>query len=141
MKPYQWPAAVRYAVYLKNRSPTRANPEMACPYQIVFKKKPKDPFPHSFGDICFSNLSVERKEREVRNKFGARAVKAIFIGIPETFDGIYVLHNNGTLIRRDVRFPTNQQGVNQHKSTEVVQFGFEGSRTGSQAHADIECFA
>ncbi|CDO72947.1 hypothetical protein BN946_scf185002.g132 [Trametes cinnabarina] len=63
-----WPEAVNYAVYLKNRVPTRAIPDKT-PYEAFWGKKPDVSNLHEFGAVCWvlrQDSSIDKLARKSR---------------------------------------------------------------------------
>ena len=95
-----WCEAVCTAVYLKNRSPTKAL-DNVTPYELWHGKKPSLDHLRTFGCKAYSHISKER-----RGKLDAKALECIFIGYTESSQ-IYRLYDPVARMiyeSRDVKF-------------------------------------
>ena len=72
-----WTYAVNAAVYLRNRSPTRALNNVT-PYEAWRGEKPSLSHLRVFG--CRAFMYLHKKQRSSTNKLAARAMPAIFVG-------------------------------------------------------------
>src|SRR4051812_25056485 len=69
-----WAEAILTATYLKNRSPTKAVPDMT-PFQAWTGKKPKLEHLRSFGCKAYAHVPIQR-----RNKLDSKTVECILVG-------------------------------------------------------------
>jgi hypothetical protein len=77
-----WVDAVKYASYIRNRVPTRANAEHRAPLDVLTGKEPKIAHILRFGSTCTSHVT-HKKAASVKR----RAEKAVVIGISEMQKG------------------------------------------------------
>ena len=95
-----WAEAVNTAIYLLNRSPTKAVQHMT-PYEAWFQRKPKIDHLKIFGCPAYYHVLPQNRE-----KFDEKGEKCIFIGYSDHSKG-YRLYNPNTqelIISRDVIF-------------------------------------
>ena len=95
-----WAEAVNTAVFILNRSPTKAV-QNKTPYEAWYKEKPQVHFLKIFGCIAYALVPSEQRE-----KFDEKGEKYIFIGYSDESKG-YRLYNPNTnkfLVSRDVIF-------------------------------------
>jgi len=95
-----WAEAVNTAVYILNRSPTKAILN-TTPYEAWFNRKPNVDHFRVFGCIAYSHIPKENRE-----KLDGKGEKCIFIGYSNESKG-YRLYNPETkkmIISRDVIF-------------------------------------
>ena len=95
-----WAEAVNTAVYILNRSPTKAILNKT-PYQAWHGQKPQVHLPKVFGCVAYAH--IPKQERE---KFDEKGEKNIFVGYNNESKG-YCLYNpktNKMVISRDVIF-------------------------------------
>lgn len=98
-----WGEALSTAVYLRNRSPTKAIGEMTL-YEAWTKKKPEVGHLRVFGCEAYTHIS-----KDVRRKLDAKAKKCILVGYGEEAKG-YRLYNPSEvkiIFSRDVMFKEN----------------------------------
>ncbi|KAK8933850.1 hypothetical protein KSP39_PZI015291 [Platanthera zijinensis] len=69
-----WAEAVKTAIYILNRSPTKAVPG-ATPYEVWKKRKPNVQHLRTFGCLAFRHIPKEN-----RNKLQMKAEKGVFVG-------------------------------------------------------------
>jgi len=99
-----WTYAMMYAVWIKNRMPTKvlAKDNAKTPYEFVTKEKPDMSKAHRWGSRVFV-----RVKKEPKSKLNARGAEARWIGpSTETLDGsiIYWPSSGKVSIERDFRF-------------------------------------
>jgi len=117
-----WAEAVNTAVYILNRSPTKAVLNKT-PYEAWFKRKPKVDHFKVFGCIAYSHIPKENRE-----KLDGKGEKCIFIGYSDESKG-YRLYNPDTkkvVISRDVIFDEASkwswpEDSSEHATQESVQ--------------------
>lgn len=95
-----WAEAVATAVYVMNRSPTRAI-EGKTPYEAWFGRRPNVSHLRIFGSIAFAHVPSE-----LRRKLDDKSFKCIFIGYSEVTKGYRLLNpiTNKMVVSRDVIF-------------------------------------
>ncbi|CAL2260415.1 unnamed protein product [Prunus armeniaca] len=95
-----WAEAVTCAIYLINRSPTKALND-CTPHEAWYGMKPSVHYLRIFGSVAYAHVPDA-----VRNKLDDKSEKCIFIGYSERSKA-YKLYNPKTkkfLVSRDVRF-------------------------------------
>jgi hypothetical protein len=100
MPKYFWAEAINTAVYILNRSPTKAVPNRT-PFQAWFGQKPVISHMNVFGCICYAEVAVPK-----RTKFDTKSECSIFIGYADGIKGyrLYNLEKKKIIISRDVIF-------------------------------------
>jgi hypothetical protein len=73
---FLWPEAITYAVYLKNRSPTRALKVQITPYEAFWDKKPNISQLQEFGINCWVLQQGEKP-----SKLEAKSCPYQFVGM------------------------------------------------------------
>jgi transposase InsO family protein len=102
---YLWPEAVKAAVYLRNRSPTRTLTNIT-PYEAWTGIKPSISELRVFGCIAYVHVPAERRH----SKLSDRSVRCIHVGYSNSSKA-YRLYNPTTgkvVISRDVTFEENR---------------------------------
>ena len=95
-----WAEALSTAVYLRNRSPTTAVPDMT-PYEALYGEKPDVAHLRQFGSTCYAHVP-----KDERRKLDSKARKCILLGYGDAMKG-YRLYDESRLKvihSRDVRF-------------------------------------
>ena len=102
-----WAKALSTAVYLRNRSPTKAV-EGKTPYEVIHGEKPKVGHLRVFGCTAYSHIS-----KDERRKLDANAQKCIFLGYPINRKGyrLYDQRNCKVIHNCDVKFNEFFRGV------------------------------
>ena len=95
-----WAEALSTAVYLKNRSPTRAL-KVATPYESWMKEKPNVEHLRVFGCDAYAHIA-----KDERKKLDSKSRKCIFLGYGETTKGyrLYDPNRAKVIYSRDVQF-------------------------------------
>lgn len=109
-----WPWAIKAAVYLINRSPSRTNPEYKTPFEIWYDRPPNYTNLRIFGCLAYRHVpeavrnqttSKQRRRGETADaKLCPRAEKKILIGYTATGYSVLDPTTNKTLPTCDVRF-------------------------------------
>ncbi|CAL8993818.1 unnamed protein product, partial [Prunus brigantina] len=102
--PYNfWGEAVNTAVYIQNRSPTKAL-ENVTPFEAFSGRKPGIKHMRVFGSVCFCHVPSQ-----LRSKLEDAAVKCIFVGYGKCEKGyrVYNLQTNKITTSRSVIFDEN----------------------------------
>jgi hypothetical protein len=73
-----WPQAVLHAVYLRNRSPTKANGMEKTPYEIFTGKKPNLKRLHQWGIVAYVHI-----EKKFRGKLDSKVKCGFLLGLTE----------------------------------------------------------
>ncbi|MCH80155.1 copia-type polyprotein [Trifolium medium] len=100
-----WPEAVNWAIYILNRSPAAALPNMT-PEEAWSSSKPTVKHLRVFGCIAYTHVPDSH-----RKKLDDKSVKCIFLGISEESKA-YRLYNPTTkkiIISRDVKFVESEK--------------------------------
>jgi len=95
-----WREAVKMAVYVHNRTPTKAL-HTQTPYEIWFGRKPDLSNLRVFGCTAYAILPETQ-----RHKLSDRAIKCVFLGYLDTSSGyfLYNIADHSFIKSRDVRF-------------------------------------
>ena len=98
---FLWPEAITYAIYLKNRSPTRALKEPITPYEAFWNKKPNVSQLQEFGINCWVLQQGEKP-----SKLDPKSRSYQFVGISEDSRAwrYYVPHSRKVLTSRNIIF-------------------------------------
>ncbi|KAF0692296.1 Aste57867_16618 [Aphanomyces stellatus] len=98
---FLWSAALEYACWLVNISPSRAN-DGKTPYYKVFGTHPSLCYIKAFG--CTAYVHIQKAAQPT--KLDGRSLKAMFIGIPSNRKGYTLmhLHSHERIYSRDVEF-------------------------------------
>ncbi|KAG6520427.1 hypothetical protein ZIOFF_017482 [Zingiber officinale] len=99
-----WTEAVNAAVYILNRSPTKAVPNKT-PYEAWLQRKPQVNNFKVLGCIAYSHIPFQQRE-----KFDEKGEKLIFVGYSDQSKGYRLLDSrtNKLIISRDVIFDEMQ---------------------------------
>ena len=99
-----WGEAILTAAYLINRTPLSGLGHRA-PYELLYNEKPSYSQLRVFGSLCF----VHHRSR-VKDKFGKRSRRCIFVGYPYAQKGwkVYDLDKHKFFISRDVVFQESE---------------------------------
>lgn len=102
-----WAEALSTAMYLRNRSPTKAVVE-ATPYEVWTGEKPTFSHIHRFG--CTAYCHVAKDERQ---KLDFKANRCIFLGYGTDVKGfrVYDYSKSKVLHNRDVIFNEEENGI------------------------------
>jgi hypothetical protein len=73
-----WPQAVLHAVYLRNRSPTKANGMEKTPYEIFTGEKPNLKRLYQWGIVAYVHL-----EKKFRGKLDSKVKRGFLLGLTE----------------------------------------------------------
>jgi transposase InsO family protein len=97
---YLWAETAKTAVYLLNRSPTKANLG-ATPEECFTKQRPDLRHLRTFG--CLTHLHIQKNQR---NKLEARSERGVLVGYDESTKGyrIWLPHKRIVTVSRDVSF-------------------------------------
>nr|ABA99612.1 retrotransposon protein, putative, unclassified [Oryza sativa Japonica Group] len=95
-----WAEAVNTAIYILNRSPTKAVPNRT-PFEAWYGKKPVIGHMRVFGCICYAQVPAQK-----RVKFDNKSDRCIFVGYADGIKGyrLYNLEKKKIIISRDVIF-------------------------------------
>ena len=95
-----WAEALSTAVYLKNKSPATAMPNMT-PYEALNGAKPDVAHLRQFGSICYTHIPKDERE-----KLDPKAKKCIFLGYGDHVKGYRLFDESRSrvLYSRDVQF-------------------------------------
>nr|CAH66391.1 OSIGBa0134J07.9 [Oryza sativa] len=95
-----WAEAVNTAVYILNRSPTKAVPNRT-PFEAWYGKKPVIGHMRVFACICYAQVPAQK-----RVKFDNKSNRCIFVGYADGIKGyrLYNLEKKKIIISRDVFF-------------------------------------
>nr|ABA95820.1 retrotransposon protein, putative, unclassified [Oryza sativa Japonica Group] len=95
-----WAEAVNTAIYILNRSPTKAVPNRT-PFEAWYGKKPVIGHMRVFGCICYAQVPAQK-----RVKFDNKSDRCIFVGYADGIKGyrLYNLEKKKIIIIRDVIF-------------------------------------
>ena len=102
-----WTEALSTAVYLRNRSPTKAVDGMT-PFETWMKKKPSVSHLRIFGCKAFSHIP-----KDERGKLDCKAKRCIFVGYGEETKGyrLYDPDKRRIYFSRDVSFNEDEYGI------------------------------
>jgi hypothetical protein len=92
-----WPAAVSHANYVRNRCPSRVNPNKASPFELWAGRKPSIGHLRIFG--CKAQVYIPKEKG--RNKLQPRSHLCTFIGYPHKSKGYLFLTPTGKEIISD----------------------------------------
>ncbi|XP_020249272.1 uncharacterized protein LOC109826663 [Asparagus officinalis] len=151
-----WGECVLTAAYVINRTPSRVL-NGKSPYEVLFGKSPNYSLIRIFGSLCYANYRPR-----VKDKFGPRSRKCIFVGYPFGQKGwrLYDLERKVYFVSRDViyvenNFPFNNMdapvtidgvGINElfHRQSQIVvdenegdsgvRGSYEGHEVGEDGH-------
>ena len=100
---FLWPEAITYAVYLKNRSPTRALKQPITPHEAFWNKKPNVSQLQEFGTNCWVLQQGQKP-----SKLDAKSRSYQFVGISEDSRAwrYYVPQSRKVLTSRNIIFET-----------------------------------
>ena len=104
-----WCYAVKFAIYVKNRLPTKGNPGVdKTPFEMFEGFKPSLAKLRVFGCVCY--VYQEKNKRD--GKLDDRAKRGIFLGYPRHSSGfyIYIVDTFNVVISRNVDFRENMPG-------------------------------
>ena len=118
-----WAEALYTAVYLRNRSPTKALSERT-PFEVWHEEKPQVDHLKVFGCICYAHIP-----KDERKKLDSKAREAIFLGYGKEKKGyrLYDISTKKTFYSRDVvfceeKFTTSEDEKNDKTEvTEITQ--------------------
>ncbi|KAF0710221.1 hypothetical protein AaE_012624, partial [Aphanomyces astaci] len=98
---FLWAEAVIYSAWLYNISPSSSN-DGQSPYHRVFSRHPPLAYIHTFGCTAFVHIQKANQT----NKLDARAIKCMFVGLPDDRKGYKLLnaYSHQLLYSRDVVF-------------------------------------
>ena len=104
-----WAEAVSTAVYLRNRSPTKAIEDMT-PYEAWMKRKPQVEYLRVFGCDAYAHVA-----KDERKKLDSKSRKCIFLGYGEETKGyrLYDSSRSKVIYSRDVQF--NEESMNSER--------------------------
>ena len=120
-----WAEAVSTAVYLKNRSPTKALKDMTL-FEAWTKEKPRIEHLRVFGCDAYAHIP-----KDERKKLASKSKKCIFVGYGELVKGyrLYDPNQRRVIYSRDVQFNEKR------KSSEV---GSEPSQKEKEQYVELE---
>ena len=113
--PYSfWAEAVSTAVYVRNRSPTKALKDMTL-FEAWTKEKPKIEHLRVFGCDAYAHIP-----KDERGKFESKSRKSIFVGYGESVKGyrIYDPNRARVLYSRNVLFNEKRSKVKSESTHE-----------------------
>lgn len=112
-----WAEALSTAVYLKNRSPTKALEDMT-PFEAWMKEKPKVEHLRVFGCDAYAHVAKDK-----RRKLDSKSRKCIFLGYGEETKGyrLYDQKRAKVFLSRDVRFNETRHEFEQEEQMEPAQ--------------------
>ena len=107
-----WAEAVANSVYLRNRSPTTAVPQMT-PYEAWNGSKPDVSHLREFGCPCYAHVP-----KDERKKLDPKAKKCIFLGYGDCVKGyrLYDESRSHVMYSRDVKFDESNSRVVKEES-------------------------
>ena len=110
-----WAEALSTAVYLRNRSPTKAVERMT-PFEAFHGKKPDVGHLRVFGCVCYAHIA-----KDERKKFDVVARRCVLVGYGSEVKGyrLYDPDRKTVFFSRDVRF--NESEVGFKKESCVVE--------------------
>ena len=110
-----WAEALATAVYLRNRSPTKAN-EVITPHEAWLGVKPKVNHLRIFGCSAYAHIS-----KEERRKLDPKAKQCILLGYGTATKGyrLYDINNKRVFYSRDVVFDEGKSGFEKEETDET----------------------
>ena len=102
-----WVEAINTAVYLRNRSPTKAV-DGATPFEAWTEVKPDVTHLRSFGCTAYAHIP-----KDERKKLDSKARKCVFLGYGSEIKGyrLYDCERQRVIYSRDVKFNENEFGI------------------------------
>ena len=102
-----WVEALNTAVYLRNRSPTKAV-NHATPFEAWIGNKPDVSHLHSFGCTAYAHIP-----KDERKKLDSKTRKCIFLGYGTETKGyrLYDCERKGVFYSRDVKCNKSEFGI------------------------------
>ena len=109
-----WAEALATAVYIRNRSPTKAIEEVT-PHEAMLGVKPKVNHFRVFGCLAYAHIC-----KEERRKLDPKATKCILLGYGTAVKGyrLYDIEERKVFFSRDVVFDESKTGIEQEQVTE-----------------------
>ena len=114
-----WAGTLSTAVYLKNRSPSRAVTKMT-PFEAYHGSKPSVKNLRAFGCVCYAHIS-----KDERKKLDPVAKKCVLIGYGTEVKGyrLYDPSRDRILYSRDVKFNESEFGLEkEHDESKPVHY-------------------
>lgn len=99
-----WIDAILTATYLLNRSPTRAIPEAAVPYELWHGKKPDLSNLRIFGCVSY----VSKNKQQLAGKLDSRVKKCLLLGYCDNGYKFWSVTDNKIIVGRNVVFNESQ---------------------------------
>jgi hypothetical protein len=100
---FLWPEAVKTAVYLRNRLPSRSTPGKT-PYEVLTGKRPNLSHLRIFGCDAYAHIPKEKR----KGSLGPRSKKLIFVGYDTSAKGYRLVdpaaNYRSIVVARDVTF-------------------------------------
>ena len=112
---YLWPEAVKYATYLRNRSPTRALRDGKTPKEAFWNKKQNVSHLQEFSRKCWV-LQQDKKNK----KLDTRSRPFNFVGIDDSTKGYCYWNGQQILTSCNVIFLKDDQEIQDYKEFEVT---------------------
>jgi hypothetical protein len=104
-----WAEAIRYAVYLKNRLPSKSCPSgMLSPYEAFYQHKPQLYSSHPFGCAAYVEIPGQLRQKLLSQP---KAKPAVFLGCIEITIHQFCLYDavrRTVIVHRDVSFIDNK---------------------------------
>ena len=112
-----WAECLLTAVYLRNRSPTKAVLEMT-PFEAWYGHKPDVSHLRVFGCLVYAHI-----EKDERSKLDSKARKCILLGYGTETKGyqLYDVDRERILYSRNVVFEENKMGIGKEEISETEQ--------------------
>ena len=109
-----WAEALSTAVYLRNRSPTRAVQKMT-PFEAWTKEKPDVGHLKVFGSLCYSHIA-----KDERQKLDVKARECVMLGYGTETKAyrLYDLQRKRVFFSRDVVFNETINGIEKESSSD-----------------------
>ena len=106
-----WAEALSTAVYLRNRSPTKAVESMT-PFEAWVGEKPNVGHLRTFGCVAYAHVA-----KDERKKLDSKARKCIFLGYGAETKGyrLYDPKREKVFFSRDVVFNEKERGIEKRK--------------------------
>ena len=128
-----WAETLSTAVYLRNRSPTKAVKSMT-PFEAFHEKKPDVKHLRAFGCVCYAHIA-----KDERKKLDAVARRCVLVGYGDEVKGyrLYDPEKKKVFLSRDVRFNEAETGFRESSAMEPVQLEIVNDSSLSGDGADV----